>query len=237
MRVRPLGQEDPPEWEKYSSLPKWACHSPKPTPLTVSSSHQVCISGAHSFFLVVCLQLKSLCRSALVFGKHVSNSLLSFSFSLWRPNWFPRWFSGKGSACCCRRCRFNSSVAKIPCRRKWPPTPVFLLEEFHGQRSLVVYSSWGRKDSNMTENAHRHGGLITLTNCLIFMLVLLGSRYLTQATFWKQQNIFLQWCPQRDLWESWCFNQEKSWAAKWLPLLGIRVTHTIFLILSHYRSL
>ena len=132
-------------------------HSP-----TVSSSHQVCISGAHSFFLVVCLQLKSLCRSALVFGKHVSNSLLSFSFSLWRPNWFPRWFSSKGSACCCRRCRFNSSVAKIPCRRKWPPTPVFLLEEFHGQRSLVVYSSWDRKDSNMTENAHRHGGLITL---------------------------------------------------------------------------
>ena len=116
-------------------------------------------------------------------GKHVSNSLLSLSFSLWRPNWFPRWFSGKGSACCCRRCRFNSSVAKIPCRRKWPPTPVFLLEEFHGQRSLVVYSSWGRKDSNMTEDAHRHGGLITLTNCLTFMLVLLGSRYVTQATF------------------------------------------------------
>ena len=30
------------------------------------SSYQVCISGAHSFFLVVCLQIKSLCRSALV---------------------------------------------------------------------------------------------------------------------------------------------------------------------------
>ena len=92
-------------------------------------------------------------------GKHVSNSLLSLSFSLWRPNWFPRWFSGKGSACCCRRCRFDSSVGKIPCRKKWRPTSVFLLKESHGQRSLV---GWGCKESNMTENAHRHGGLITL---------------------------------------------------------------------------
>ena len=29
--------------------------------------------------------------------------------------------------------------------------PVFLPGEFHGQRSLVGYSSWGRKESDMTE--------------------------------------------------------------------------------------
>ena len=29
--------------------------------------------------------------------------------------------------------------------------PVFLLGEFHGQRSLVGYSPWGRKESDMTE--------------------------------------------------------------------------------------
>ena len=34
---------------------------------------------------------------------------------------------------------------------KWPPTPVFLPGEFHGQRSLEGYSPWGRKESNMTE--------------------------------------------------------------------------------------
>ena len=31
------------------------------------------------------------------------------------------------------------------------PTPVFLLGEFHGQRSLAGYSPWGRKESDMTE--------------------------------------------------------------------------------------
>ena len=36
-------------------------------------------------------------------------------------------------------------VRKIPCRRKWQPTPVFLLGESHGQRSLAGYSPWGRK--------------------------------------------------------------------------------------------
>ena len=35
---------------------------------------------------------------------------------------------------------------KIPWRRKWQSTPVFLPERFHGQRSLVSYSSWGHKN-------------------------------------------------------------------------------------------
>ena len=36
-------------------------------------------------------------------------------------------------------------------RRAWQPTSVFLLGESHGQRSLVGYSPWGRKESGMTE--------------------------------------------------------------------------------------
>ena len=31
------------------------------------------------------------------------------------------------------------------------PTPVFWPEEFYGQRSLVGYSPWGRKELDMTE--------------------------------------------------------------------------------------
>ena len=42
-------------------------------------------------------------------------------------------------------------VRKIPWRRKWQPTPVFLPGKSHGQRSLVGYSPWGRKESDMTE--------------------------------------------------------------------------------------
>ena len=36
-------------------------------------------------------------------------------------------------------------------RRKWQPTPVFLPVKFHGQRSLVGYSPWGHKESDLTE--------------------------------------------------------------------------------------
>ena len=38
-----------------------------------------------------------------------------------------------------------------PQRREWQPTPVSLPGESHGQRSLVGYSPWGCKDSDMTE--------------------------------------------------------------------------------------
>ena len=47
--------------------------------------------------------------------------------------------------------RFNPWVGKMPWNRKWQPTPVFLPETFHGQRSLVSYSPWGPKESDMTE--------------------------------------------------------------------------------------
>ena len=40
-------------------------------------------------------------------------------------------------------CGFNPRVRKIPQRRKWQPTPVFLPGEFHGQRILVGYSPMG----------------------------------------------------------------------------------------------
>ena len=41
-------------------------------------------------------------------------------------------------------------VGKIPWRRKWHLTPVFLPGESHGQRSLAAYSPWGHKVSDMT---------------------------------------------------------------------------------------
>ena len=36
-------------------------------------------------------------------------------------------------------------------RREWLPIPVFLPGEFHGQRSLVGFTTWGREESDMTE--------------------------------------------------------------------------------------
>ena len=66
---------------------------------------------------------------------------------LWR-------LSGTESACQYRRpkrCGFNPWVGKIPWRTEWQPTPVFLLGEFHRQRSLAGYSPWGRKESDTME--------------------------------------------------------------------------------------
>ena len=55
---------------------------------------------------------------------------------------------------------------KIPWRKKWQPTPVFLPVKSHGQRSLVSYSPWGHKESDMTEYAcmyiHTHTHTRTL---------------------------------------------------------------------------
>ena len=62
--------------------------------------------------------------------------------------------SGKEPACqhrTLKRCGFNPWVRKIPRRRKWQPTPVFLSGESFGQRSLVGYSPWGCQESNTTE--------------------------------------------------------------------------------------
>ena len=42
-------------------------------------------------------------------------------------------------------------VRKIPWWRAWLPSPVFLPGELHGQRTLVGYSPWGCKESDMTE--------------------------------------------------------------------------------------
>ena len=73
--------------------------------------------------------------------------LLNLSYGL------PRWLSGNASACQCRRREFDPWVRNIPRRRKWQPTPVFLLGKPHGQRNLEGYSPWGRKESETTERA------------------------------------------------------------------------------------
>ena len=64
--------------------------------------------------------------------------------------WLPSWLSGKDSACQCRRRGFNPRVGKIPWRRKWQPTPVFLAGKSHGQRSLASYSPRVCKELDVT---------------------------------------------------------------------------------------
>ena len=72
---------------------------------------------------------------------------------------FPGGPSGKEPACQCRRCkrcRFDPWVWKMPWRRAWKSTPVFLPGEPHGQRRLAAYSPWGRKELSVCTHASIH---------------------------------------------------------------------------------
>ena len=67
----------------------------------------------------------------------------------------------KKAACQCRRhktCGFNLWVRKIPWRRKWQLTLIFLPGKSHEQRSLVSYGPWSCKELDTTEwmSAHTH---------------------------------------------------------------------------------
>ena len=48
-------------------------------------------------------------------------------------------------------CSFDPWVGKMPWRRKWQPTLVFLPGESLGQSSLAGYSPWSHKEQDMTE--------------------------------------------------------------------------------------
>ena len=64
-------------------------------------------------------------------------------------NGLPWLLSGKEFTCnaedACGRHGFGPWVRKIPWRRKWQPTSVFLPENFHEQKNLAGYSPWGHK--------------------------------------------------------------------------------------------
>ena len=64
---------------------------------------------------------------------------------------FPYGWEGEESARNAGDGSSNPRLGRFPWRRKWQPTPVFLLGEFHGQRSLAGHSSWGPKESDTTK--------------------------------------------------------------------------------------
>ena len=71
----------------------------------------------------------------------------------------PRWPRGKESAYQFRRHKrqgLEPWVGKIPWRRKWQPTPLFLPVESHGQRSLVSYNPWSHRVRHNSAWTHPH---------------------------------------------------------------------------------
>ena len=74
---------------------------------------------------------------------------------LWDPV-FSGGSDGKESTCNLGDLSLIPWVGKIPQRRAWQPTPVFLPGESHGQRSLAGYSQWDHKESDTTEWIRAH---------------------------------------------------------------------------------
>ena len=64
---------------------------------------------------------------------HRLNSWRIYRWLYWTLIGPPRRLSGEESACQCRRHGFHSWVGKIPWRREWQPTPVFLPGESHAE--------------------------------------------------------------------------------------------------------
>ena len=110
----------------------------------------------YNIFWVLPVQHK---RMACTHPFHSLNKLRSGSIECG----FPGGTSGKEPAFQCRRCKrhgFNPWAGKIPWRRKWQPTPVFLLGKSHEQRSLAGYSPWDSKESDTTERLTRLSNLV-----------------------------------------------------------------------------
>ena len=127
------------------------------------------------------------------------------------PRPFPRWCSCKESACQCRtwkRHRFPPWVGKIPYRREWQLTPVFLPGKFHEQRSLRNCSPWGCKESDTTEHTHTHTHTHRHTHTLeLFKLHVRLTVYLLDSDIlkwlWEQIDKF----NSVDIWRLYLYVQ------------------------------
>ena len=82
------------------------------------------------------------------------------------PRWH-QWLKNPPANSGDKKHQFNPWVRKIPWRRTWQSTPVFLFGETHGQRSLAGYSSQGRIELDTTEAMSTHAeGSFKQETCL-----------------------------------------------------------------------
>ena len=81
----------------------------------------------------------------------------------------------------------------MPWRRKWQPSPVFLLGKFHGQRSLAGYQPWGHKKLDMIEPLTH-----TQTRFFITFTWLIRNKVWHCSAKYKDPNI--RHCSSRGKW-------------------------------------
>ena len=99
----------------------------------------------------------------------------------------PRWLGDKESAWQNRRhrrCVIHLWDGKITWSRKWQPIPVLSPGKLSGQGTLVGYSPWGRKESDMTEPQSIHANYYSTLSSFTLMI------YMVTEVFWKRKLWF-----------------------------------------------
>ena len=116
----------------------------------------------------------------------------------------------------------------LPWRRKWQPTPVFLLEKSHGQRSLTGYSPWGQRVGHDWANISPPSRHVILILILLDFSIALG---IVELSSFLNKNL--------SLWPPWWHNLQSLFLAPWLsfwfqgslffsqPLNTVILSHTI----------
>ena len=120
----------------------------------------------------------------------------------------------------------GKASSRLSWRRKWQPTSVLLPGESHGQRSLVGYSPWGRKESDTIERLNNNPNLKTsLMNHWFHghlqLQNILGNQSLSLLFSLKQKHCHTQpklksgGCMWREQWFSKCGPQTSTVSITW----------------------
>ena len=128
----------------------------------------------------------------------------------------------------CQRYRFDSWVRKIPWRRAWQPTPVFLPGESHEQRSLVGYRPWSCRVGRDWSAWAQHGTAGDLQMWLIphsqhpkegKQRDSWDKHLFNQSPFLLGGNVLLQWTTKGEFKTKWrCWNSEPDGTeSTWRP--------------------
>ena len=91
---------------------------------------------------------------------------------------------------------FDPWVRKIPWRRKWQPTLVFLPGKSHGQRSLAGYNPWGSKESDTTERLQSFNDL---WNSIMFVLTWVPLKPESETNIWVMADYLRMEIPWRSM--------------------------------------
>ena len=112
---------------------------------------------------------------------------------------FPDDAAGKESASNAGDTGFNPWVRKIPWRRKWQPTSVFLAKKVHGQRKC--YSSKGCKELDTTEQLSIHTHIYTHVCAHTHTHTYIYTLFFFKILFWHRPSqstvkvLVTQSCP------------------------------------------